>query len=185
MATRRVFIHAGVVAWQGRAIVIPGASMSGKSTLIAELIRSGATYYSDEFAVLDDKGLVHPFAKPLSLRQPGSFNAIDYGVEHFGATAGVRPVPIGLVAIAHYTAGAKWRLRKITSGQGALALLSHAVAARLKPRRVIGTLRHALAPALILKGARGEASAAARQLLEVIDRMPRETSRRPKFLNAN
>ena len=29
-ARRRVFVHAGVVGWQGKAIVIPGRTMSGK-----------------------------------------------------------------------------------------------------------------------------------------------------------
>src|SRR4051795_2847365 len=32
---RRVFIHAGVVGWNGGAILIPGASFSGKTRLVA------------------------------------------------------------------------------------------------------------------------------------------------------
>ena len=68
-APRRVFVHAGVVGFRGRAIVIPGRSHSGKSTLVGELIRAGATYYSDEYAVLDARGRVHPFAKPISIRE--------------------------------------------------------------------------------------------------------------------
>ena len=35
---------------------------------MAALVRAGAEYYSDEFAPLDAGGLVHPFAKPLSIR---------------------------------------------------------------------------------------------------------------------
>src|SRR5919198_2175039 len=66
-ARRRVFVHAGVVGWRGRAIVLPGRSCSGKTTLVAELLRAGATYLSDEFAVIDGRGRVHPFAKPLSI----------------------------------------------------------------------------------------------------------------------
>ena len=64
-AKRRIFVHAGVVGWKGHAIVIPGRTFSGKSTLVAELLRAGATYYSDELAVLDARGRVHPFQKPL------------------------------------------------------------------------------------------------------------------------
>jgi hypothetical protein len=45
------FLHAGVVGWQGRAFVLPGRSLSGKTTLVREMLRLGATYYSDEFAV--------------------------------------------------------------------------------------------------------------------------------------
>ena len=52
-ARTRLFVHAGVVGWRGRAIVIPGSSYSGKSTLIAALVGAGAVYYSDEYAVFD------------------------------------------------------------------------------------------------------------------------------------
>ena len=55
-ATRRVFLHAGVVAWNGGAILIPGRSHSGKSRLVEALVHRGATYYSDEYAVLDARG---------------------------------------------------------------------------------------------------------------------------------
>src|SRR5262245_4147876 len=41
-APRRIFVHAGVVGWKGRAIVIPGTSFSGKTSLVTELIRAGA-----------------------------------------------------------------------------------------------------------------------------------------------
>src|SRR5947209_10772416 len=42
MARRRLFVHAGVVALERRAIVIPGRSFTGKSTLVAALVRAGA-----------------------------------------------------------------------------------------------------------------------------------------------
>ena len=67
-APRRIFIHAGVVSWRGRAIVLPGRSYAGKSRLVAALLREGATYYSDEFAVLDARGRVHAYPRQLSLR---------------------------------------------------------------------------------------------------------------------
>src|SRR5688572_23974646 len=37
-ARRRLFVHAGVVGWRGRAIVIPGRSGSGKTSLVAALV---------------------------------------------------------------------------------------------------------------------------------------------------
>jgi hypothetical protein len=42
-APHRVFVHAGVVGWKGKAILITGSSFSGKSTLVAELLRAGAS----------------------------------------------------------------------------------------------------------------------------------------------
>ena len=58
-ARRRLFVHAGVVGWKGRAIVIPGRSFTGKTTLVAELVRAGASYYSDEYALIDSRGKIH------------------------------------------------------------------------------------------------------------------------------
>ena len=55
-----IFIHAGAVGWRGRAIMLPGGSGAGKSTLVAELVKAGALYYSDEFAVLDFRGRSTP-----------------------------------------------------------------------------------------------------------------------------
>ena len=56
-----LFVHAGVVAHGGRALVAPGDSFSGKTTLVRALLAAGATYYSDEYAVLDEAGRVHPY----------------------------------------------------------------------------------------------------------------------------
>ena len=67
-ARRRVFLHAGAVAWNGLGIVIPGGTMSGKTSLVRELLQAGALYYSDEYAVLDDLGRLHPYPQPLGVR---------------------------------------------------------------------------------------------------------------------
>jgi hypothetical protein len=34
--------------------------MMGKTTLVVALLRAGAHYYTDDFALLDGDGLVHP-----------------------------------------------------------------------------------------------------------------------------
>src|SRR6266581_3138481 len=79
----RVFVHAGVVSWRGRAILVPGRTFTGKTTLVAELIRAGASYYSDEYAAIDEQGRVHPFPKPLSVRD-GYRRGHDVPAETFG-----------------------------------------------------------------------------------------------------
>ena len=68
---------------------LPGHSFSGKSTLVAALVRAGAVYYSDEFAVLDPDGFVHPYAKALSLD-------VARQVEELGGVAGDEPLPARL-----------------------------------------------------------------------------------------
>src|SRR5437868_1873980 len=124
-ATRRVFVHAGVVGWNGRAILIPGASYSGKTTLVEHLIRAGATYYSDEYAVLDERGRVHPYARPLGVRMSETSRSTRVRAEEFGAQVGSKPLPIDLVISTRFKAGARWRPRKLTRGKGVLELLAN------------------------------------------------------------
>jgi len=168
-APERVFVHAGVVARNGKAIVIPGLSHSGKSTLVSELIRAGATYYSDEYAVLDERGRVHAYPRPLGLRRPGSFKTKKVSAEKFGAETGSKPLRVGLVVSTNYKAGARFRPRELTRGKGVLELLANTVSARAQPELALTALPKALESARILKGARGEASEVVESILKSVD----------------
>ncbi len=165
-ARRRVFVHAGVVGWRGRAIVIPGRTMSGKSTLVKALVEAGATYYSDEYAVLDERGRVHPYPRPMSVRENGGGRPKKILPEALGGTTGVRPLPVGLVVATGYRPGARWRQRPLSPGRAVMELLAHTVPARRDPERVFATLRSATAVAMVIKGARGEADEIAEVLLD-------------------
>jgi len=156
-AKERVFVHAGVVGWKGQAIVIPGRSYSGKSTLVAELVRAGATYYSDEYAVLDSRGRVHPFTKPIELREEGTYQQSKFDVSELGGRSGKKPLPVGLVLVTHYKTGATWRPKQLTPGKGVLEILFNTVSARRDPERAFGALRQVAAQADMLKGVRGDA----------------------------
>jgi hypothetical protein len=166
-AARRTFVHAGVVGWRGRAIVVPGRSRSGKTTLVAELVKAGALYLSDEFAVLDGRGRVHPFAKPLSIRGACGCDrhALSRRVEELGGVSGTRPLPVGLVVLAEHRPGASWRPTRLTRGQAVLEMLPHTVPARLRPEASLAALERAVANAVVLKGERGEAEELAVELL--------------------
>ena len=62
-------IHAGVVALNDKAIVLPASSGGGKTTLIAGLIKNGFRYLTDEIGVIDPHTLeVYPFLKPLNMK---------------------------------------------------------------------------------------------------------------------
>src|SRR4029453_17384113 len=108
-APDHLFVHAGVVGWQGCAIVMPGASFAGKTTLVRVWLEAGATYYSDEFAVLDRAGRVHPFARPLAIRDSSTGVTRRVPVAALGAGTGTTPLPIRLVLVTSYRAGARWR----------------------------------------------------------------------------
>jgi hypothetical protein len=166
-ARGRVFVHAGVVGWKGNALVIPGRSRSGKTTLVAALVKAGATYYSDEFAVLDFAGRVYPFSKPLSIRGPGGcdVHARKQSAEELGGRSGEAALPVALVALTSYRRGADWRPVRMSPGQAVLGMLAHTVPARLRPEASLVALERAVARAVVLQGERGEAAEAARVLL--------------------
>ena len=155
-ARRRLFLHAGVVGWHGRAIVVPGRSMSGKSTLVAALVDAGATYYSDEYAVLDARGRVHAYPRSLRLRNgSGQVQTPDAPP----ADARVpQPLPVGLVVVTSYRPRARWQPRALSAGQAGIALLAHTVAARLRPAQALPVLARAVGGARALKSVRGEAA---------------------------
>ncbi len=164
-AARRVFVHAGVVGWNGRAIVIPGTSFSGKTTLVEHLIRAGATYYSDEYAVLDERGRVHPYARPLGIRSRDTARATKVRAEEIGAQVGSKPLHVDLVVSTGFKAGARWRPRILTRGKGVLELLANTVSARSQPELALSVLPKALESARIIKGVRGEASEVVESIL--------------------
>ena len=160
------FVHAGAVAVAGQAIVLPGRSFAGKTTLVRALIEQGADYLSDEYAAFDAEGLVHPYPKPLSIRPgDGTRRAVDTPAASLGASTADRATPVGLVAATHYVEHARWAPKQRTPAEGALLLLEHAVAARDDPPRVLRDLRAAVGGARIVEGDRGEASVAAQALL--------------------
>lgn len=174
LARHRVFVHAGVVGWKGQAIVIPGRSYSGKSTLVAELVRAGASYYSDEYAVLDSRGLVHPFSKPLELREEGEFTQTKITAAELGGRSGTKPLPVGLVLLTQFKSGAHWRPRKLTAGRGVLEMLFNTVSARRSPERALATLQRVAEQADVLKGVRGDATEVVDALLRRVDRARRD-----------
>jgi hypothetical protein len=164
MSPEHVFVHAGVVGWRGRAILLPGRSYCGKTTLVAELVRAGAEYYSDEYAAIDAAGLVHPYLRPLSIRQGGT------RVESYpeGASAwDSGPLPVGLVVVSKFRAGAQWQPTPMSPGRGALELLRNTVPARRIPEQVMSTLHRVVSTATVIRGDRGEASSVARQILDL------------------
>jgi hypothetical protein len=166
LSPTRVFVHAGAVGWKGRAILVPGKSFSSKTSLVIELVKAGATYYSDEFAVLDAQGRVHPFLLAPAVREKdGSFPQRALPIEEIGGWAGSKPLPVGLVVLSEYAPGGQWRPRRLSAGPAALALLSNTVSARRSPERALAVLERVTSQAPVLMGKRGEAQATARAIL--------------------
>jgi hypothetical protein len=166
-ATDFVFVHAGVVAFRNKAILVPGASHSGKTTLIMALVKAGGTYYSDEYAVFDRHGLVHPFARLPRLR-PDVLTS-DFSVIDYAASNDLPPLSLGLVLNTRYSPDAVWRPRTLTSGETLLALVENTVAVRRQAELTIRVLKNAVMPAIGLQSERPEAAITADHLLNLID----------------
>jgi hypothetical protein len=154
------------VAWQGVAIVIPGRSHSGKSCLVAELVRAGATYYSDEYAVFDAGGRVHPYPKALSLRGADGARPVRMTAEMLGGRNGGEPLQVGTIVITRFDARAAWRPRPVSPGLAVLRLLENTVAARARPDAALTILGRVASRSRALMGHRGSAEEVARMLFE-------------------
>jgi hypothetical protein len=128
-------------------------------------VRNGATYYSDEYAVLDRRGRVHPYALPLSVREGSSDEPVRYDVEELGGVTGSKPLPVGLVVVSRYEEGARWRPRTLSPGRGLLALLASTVSARRQPKAAISTMNEVVRNAAVIKGVRGDVKHAAMSIL--------------------
>jgi hypothetical protein len=164
----RTFVHAAAVAWRGRAIILPARPEDGKTTLTAALVRAGATYLSDEFAPIDDRGRVHPYPKPLWVATLGPSLPVRVAVEELGGVQGRRPLPVGLVVFTRY--GAKrWRPRPVSPGRAIIEILKHTVSAQQYPERTLQRLERLVASAVSLRGARGEAEETAPLILARLD----------------
>lgn len=161
---RKVFLRAGVVGWRDRAIVIPGGAGSGKSTLVRALVGCGATYYSDEYAVLEGN-LVQPFPSRshnwLSLG-----NSLGYWLHDLGNSQPAKPVPVGIILFAPYQSGAVFKPKLISRGKSLLGMFKHAVAAQRNPEQVLRSLETVSRRCNALEGVRGDAQTVATYLLE-------------------
>lgn len=158
-----VFVHAGAVGYRGRGVLLPGGSFAGKTTLTAALLACGAEYLSDDFAVIDSDGCVHPYHCPLRLRT--SAGRRDLSPEAFGAVRADAPVRPILIVDTRYEAGARWRPSPLSRGEGVLRLLAQAPAARSAPKRVAAALAQVARSAVCVTGPRGDATETARQIL--------------------
>jgi hypothetical protein len=165
-STEAMFMHAGVVGWRGQAIVIAGRSGTGKSSLVAELVREGAHYYSDDYAPIDDAGRVHAYARAPSPR------GTKPGPRRIGRPGGSQPrppLPIGLIVLTQFKPRARWQPRVLAGARGVLGALDNVITTREHPARALATARVAAAGGLVLSGPRPEAARVAPLLLRRLD----------------
>lgn len=171
-ARNLVFVHAGVVGWKGHAILMPGDSFTGKSTLVAALVKNGAEYYSDDFAILDSEGLVQPFPRAISMRtNDGSYVPYELSVDQLGGTIGQRHIPVALVLLTEYGAKKKWNPKILTPGQGILEIIPFVLPFSKQPEFSLKVLNNVTDNAIIASSPRSNAEHFAKTLLGFFDKM--------------
>ncbi|HVE55178.1 MAG TPA: hypothetical protein VNB22_00010 [Pyrinomonadaceae bacterium] len=169
-AVGRVFIHAGVIAWKGKAVVMPGRSFHGKTSLTVALVKRGAVYYSDEYAILDAEGFLHPFPKMLSVRgEINDYKQIDYPVEKFGGVAGTEKIRVRLVLVCEYKEKARWNPKILSPAKGIIEIIQHTIPIRHNPQFTLEVLNKVASDAVIVKSKRGDVSKSADLILQFID----------------
>lgn len=170
-APEHVFIHAGVVGWRGKAILLPADSYQGKSTLVAELVRQGAEYYSDEYAIVDRDGLVHPFPRPISMRSDdGLHQTFELDMDDLQGTVGIRPLPVGLVLITGYKPTGRWLPKMLTPGNGVMQMIPFTLSITHRPEMAFPVLNRIARRATILSSPRGNAKQFAKILLDFVSK---------------
>lgn len=166
-----VFMHAGVVSWDDKVLLFPADSFSGKTTLVRELVKKGARYFSDEYAVIDSEGNVHPFPRMLSVRHVGGYRKIDVSVESLGGTKGIDPKPVSLVLLTRYRPHARWNPVILTPGLGLMKMMPQAISLRFHSKFTIEVLNRVAKRAIIAESLRSNAMNTADKIIDFVDNL--------------
>ena len=130
---------------------MPAPSESGKTSMTTGLTQKGYVYMSDEFAAIGmSDGLLHPFPKPISIKNtsvfpdlaeqknlwvaPESEDVPDYEIpvwyihaDDFADKTDRDPVPIRYILFPQYTPTEDSRLEPISSGDAVRQLVENSV----------------------------------------------------------
>ncbi|HEX2027376.1 MAG TPA: hypothetical protein VHF25_05195 [Nitriliruptorales bacterium] len=177
--TDLLLLHAGVVANDAGAILLPATSGSGKTTLVAGLVDAGFAYLSDEVAAIDPATLVvRGFPVALSVKH-GSFAVLSHllpdlpsSVRRFldgrlplrpddirrDALGG--PAPLRLVVSPRYEPGAVTRLRPCSRAQALADVATNAFNLERFGRRGFDLLARLVEPAASYRLVVGDLDAA-------------------------
>ena len=152
-----VFVHAGAVVMKHGAVLFPGRSLSGKTTLVRACLDAGARLLSDEYAVLDGDGHVHPFPRPLGIRGSAGYRQTRVPAAQLGAAVAEGPSRVSAIVSCRFEGGRRFRPRPLSHGNAILELLRHSVPARTRPEETLAALGAVVGGARAWRGVRGEA----------------------------
>jgi hypothetical protein len=136
-----ISLHGGAVGWNGRSILIPGASGAGKSSLTAWFVDKGFDYLTDELAVLLNDG--HRLAGlPRALMLKPEADAIVSSFPEFAGCAKQRYGPVlmlrpqhekspsrnhvqcGLIVFPDFNPGAELAITSLSAAKASMRLMA-------------------------------------------------------------
>ncbi|MFN2588998.1 MAG: hypothetical protein ABR613_12895 [Actinomycetota bacterium] len=178
---RYVSLHAAAVARKGDLVLLAGESGAGKTTLTLALLDAGWTYLSDDLApVSTATGLVHPFPKPLGLKDPAAWETVrdSYPGSTVDPPAGsflvpatrwdlaTEPLPVRLLVFPKFAAGSALQVERLTPAKA--AALASAYLRRLDPS-TLAVLQRLCTGAGCVRIAYGSSDAGIRALENVLE----------------
>jgi hypothetical protein len=161
-------VHAGAVSIGGRGLLLPGGTHAGKSSLVAELLRRGARYFSDEYALIDAAGRVHAYPRPLLMRN-GSRKQFPMLPEECDSQVASSSAPVGWILFVEYRPEATWGVREISQSEAVLSLLKNTPHALAEAPEMVGSFERAVCGAVCMAGERGQAADAASEILRLVE----------------
>lgn len=170
-APDRLYVHAGAVALHNHALLLPGPSFAGKTTLVTELLRLGAAYLSDEFAVIAPDGLIHPYPRLLRVRDRHGASTRHLPSSHWGAPPAEQPLPAAMIVFTRYSPGARWQPRALSPGEALIRLLAHTPCARTRSHHALTLLHASIANAALLESPRDSARSTAAEIVRLFHRL--------------
>lgn len=163
--SRLVAVHAATIAWKGRVLIAPAASGAGKSTLSLAAVSAGAAVLSDEYALIDPVT-----AEATGWRRPVYVAGDDGTPTRHDVAVDSEPLSVGLIAVVTYRAGAGNEWEPVRGGEAVGELLTNCVTAALRPAESLDAALAVSRSAPAVKGFRGDAAAAVRELLALMER---------------
>ena len=160
-------VHAGAVLIDGSALLLPGSSHAGKSSLVAEMLRRGASCFSDEYALLDHKGWVHSYPRPLLLRNGRPRQSL-FLPEDLGSTYAVGAAPVGWIFALDYVSSGAWDVHEIEKAEAVMLLLRNTPHEMAISPAMVDFFLHTAAHAVCYAGQRCEVAEAATHVLKLI-----------------
>ena len=131
---------------------------------IAALLRQLLQNLAVRPPLIDERGAIHPYPRPLRLRTE------EGRIRRRIAQPQRDALPLAAVVLTEFAAGAHWSPRPASHVDALLGVLANTVAARDNPRRVFDIVRRAVRGATVLAGPRGEAAETAHVLLHAVRR---------------